>query len=79
MNEFIKQLGGLASKGLAKEDIDTYQKKINDELNTFSQVKDSSKAKAASLVASKKQKKKSNSIAVLGFVVVIIFLLYQCS
>jgi hypothetical protein len=79
VKECTQQISSLASKGISKEDVDTYQNKINDQLNTFSQVKDSSKAKAAALLAVKKQKKKSNSIVVLGFVVLTIFLLYQCS
>jgi len=79
VNEFIKQLGGLASKGLAKEDIDSYQGRINEELNSFSEVKNSSKAKAASFVVASKKGKKSNFLVIFGVIALIIFLVYQCS
>jgi len=79
VNEFIKQLGGLVSKGLTKEDIDSYQSRINEELNSFSEVKNSSKAKAASFVVASKKGKKSNSLVIFGVIALIIFLVYQCS
>jgi hypothetical protein len=79
VNEFIKQLGGLASKGLTKEDIDSYQSRINEELTSFSEVKNSSKAKAGSFVVASKKGKKSSSLVIFGVIALIIFLVYQCS
>jgi hypothetical protein len=79
VNECIKQISLLASKGVSKGDIDSYQNKIKDELTTFSEVKESSKAKAAAFVLANKKGKKSSFIALFGVVILIIFLVYQCS
>lgn len=79
VNEFIKQLGGLGTKGLAKEDIDSYQSRINEELTSFSEVKNSSKTKAASFVLVSKKGGKSNTFVSFAVIALIIFLVYQCS
>jgi hypothetical protein len=79
VNECIKQISLLASKGVSKGDIDSYQNKIKDELTTFSEVKESSKAKAAAFVLANKKGKKSSFIALFGVVILIIFFVYQCS
>jgi hypothetical protein len=79
VNECIKQISLLASKGISKGDVDSYQNKIKDELMTFSEVKESSKAKAASFVVTNKKGKKSNFMVLFGVVILIIFLVYQCS